>query len=122
MPRLLAALLLPLVAAIALLLALAQAQAQTSIDVTATPNKFQVSATAPTTISVVWRIVRVSPPVPGTASSPAAQDFVGGTPVPTSGAPLSRSYAGSATTEVPFTSATVTIPQAGAVSPRQHGP
>src|SRR3546814_14350715 len=94
MPRLLAALLLPVVAAIALLLALllaqAQAQAQTSIDVTATPSKFAVSATAPTTISVVWRIVRVSPPVPGTSSSPAAPVLVGGTPVATLGAPLSR--------------------------------
>src|SRR3546814_420713 len=116
MPRLLAALLLPVVAAVALLLALllalAQAQAQTSIDVTATPSKFAVSATAPTTISVVWRIVRVSPPVPGTSSSPAAQVFVGGTPVATIGAPLSRSFAGIATTEVAFLSETVTIPQA----------
>lgn len=112
MPRLLAALLLPVVAAIALLLALPQAQAQTSIAVTATPNKFPVSATAPTTINVVWRIVRVSPPVPGTSSSPAAQVFVGGSPVATIGAPLSRSFAGIATTEVAFLSETVTIPQA----------
>lgn len=114
MPRLLSVLLLPLAAAMALVLSLSGVQAQTTIDVTANPSKFPVSASQPTTINVVWRIVRVSPPVSGTSSSPNAQILVGGTPVATLGAPLSRSFAGASTTEVAFLSETLTIPQ-GAV-------
>ena len=114
MPRFLSALLLPLAAAVCLVLSLSAAQAQTTIDVTANPSKFPVSVTQPTTINVVWRIVRVSPPIPGTTSSPNAQVLVGGTPVATIGAPLSRSFPGVNTTEVAFLSETLTIPQ-GAV-------
>jgi len=114
MPRSFANLLLPLLAVLAVLFAVAPAQAQTTITVTANPSKFQVSATAPTTISVVWQITRVSPPVPGTSSSPNAQIIVGGTPVATVGAPLSRTFPGVSVTEVAFLSETVVIPQ-GAV-------
>lgn len=111
MPRFIAGLLLPLLAALALLFLVAPAEAQTTITVTANPAKFQVSATAPTTVSVVWQITRVSPPVPGTSSSPNAQIIVGGTPVATVGAPLSRTFPGVSFTEVAFLSETVVIPQ-----------
>lgn len=114
MPRLLSVLLLPLAAAIVFVLSLSAAQAQTTIDVTANPSRFPVSVSQPTTINVVWRIVRVSPPVAGTSSSPNAQILVGGAPVATIGAPLSRSFPGASTTEVAFLSETLTIPQGAA--------
>jgi len=114
MLRALAGILLPLLAAACLMLSAGGARAQTTIDVTATPSKFPVSVTAPTTITVGWRIVRVSPPVPGTSSSPSAQVLVGGVPVATIGGTLSRSFPGVAMTETAIVSETLTIPQ-GAV-------
>mgnify|MGYP000265357897 CR=1 FL=1 len=112
MYRVLTALLLPLITVVCLMLAAPQAQAQTTIVVTPTPAKFQVSVNAPTTVSVVWRIVRNSPPIPGTSSSSNAQILVGGTPVATIGGPLSRSFPGATFVETAFLSETVTIPQA----------
>jgi len=114
MHRALAGILLPRFAAACLMLSAGGARAQTSSDVTATPSKFPVSVTAPTTITVGWRIVRVSPPVPGTSSSPSAQVLVGGVPVATIGGTLSRSFPGVAMTETAIVSETLTIPQ-GAV-------
>ena len=107
MPRHLIGAFCLLLVALGLLLAAPPAQAQT-IDVTAVPDRFRVSAVAPTNIVVTWRVVRIVSAV-GTLSSPGAVLSVGGVSVASLGNPLSRAVGIGATTST-FTESLL-IPQ-----------
>lgn len=104
----------PLLAVACLLLAVSAAQAQTTITVTPTPDRAAVSASGPSTVTINWQILRVSPPVPGTSSSPNAQLSVGGLSAGTVGGTLSRAFPGVALTETASLTETVTIPRGAA--------
>ena len=90
--------------------------AQASItDVTATPDRIAISATAPSTVTVVWRVTRLAPTpgAAGTVSSPSGTLTINGVPVGTAGGTLSRSLPGP-TPVVPQTvtfTETIFIPQ-----------
>lgn len=86
----------------------------TSVDTT--QNRIPISATAPSTITVTWRIVRdpgSATPNPGTVSSPSGTLLVNGVTVATIRQTLSRSAPGTTPgAETLIIAETFTVPQA----------
>jgi hypothetical protein len=102
-------------AALALLLG-AQSALAAIVSVSTAPTRLPVSATAPSTATVVWRVVRFpgsTVPFPGTISSPSGQFLVNGVVVGTVNRTLSRSTPGLTTANEAFIfNESVTVPLA----------
>ena len=86
------------------------------VSVDAVPSRIAISATAPSTVTVVWRVVRIPGtvvPNPGVVSSPSGQFLLNGAVVGTVNRTLSRSLPGATIANEGATfSETFTVPRA----------
>lgn len=103
-------------AAVVTILLAAQAALAGIVSVDTVPAQIPISATAPSTVTVTWRVVRnpgTTTPNQGTVSSPSGTFLLNGVPVGTVGRTLSRTASGTTPTfETLIFTEVVMVPQA----------